>query len=111
MREIILSKRASIKLSKLLNYLELKWSKKVKHNFVKKLDRTFEQISKYPDSAPKSDLVKGLHRFVVSKQTTIYYRYNSKSIQIVTFFDTRMDPNKIRKDRSRNRFRILLFCN
>ncbi len=98
MREVILSKRASNKLSKLLDYLEKEWSKKVKLSFLRKLDKALAQISDYPDSAPKSELIKGIHRFVISKQTTIYYRYNSKSIQIVTFFDTRMNPKKIKKD-------------
>ncbi|WKV11822.1 type II toxin-antitoxin system RelE/ParE family toxin [Marivirga harenae] len=98
MREILLSKRASDKLEKLLEYLELEWSLKVKKAFIGKLDTAFAQISKYPDSAPKSDSVKGLHRFVISKQTTMYYKYDSKSIKIVTFFDTRMNPKRLKKD-------------
>ena len=55
MREILFSKRASNKLEKLLEYLELEWSVKVKKTFIGKLDNAFAQISKYPDSAPKSD--------------------------------------------------------
>ncbi|SMG50205.1 ParE toxin of type II toxin-antitoxin system, parDE [Marivirga sericea] len=98
MREILLSKRASDKLEKLLHYLELEWSLKVKKAFIGKLDTVFAQISKYPDSAPKSDSVKGLHRFVISKQTTMYYKYDSKSVKIVTFFDTRMNPKRLKKD-------------
>jgi plasmid stabilization system protein ParE len=58
MREVILSKRASNKLEKLLEYLESKWSLKVKKAFIGKLDNALAQISKYPGSAPKSDLSK-----------------------------------------------------
>jgi plasmid stabilization system protein ParE len=98
MRRIILSKRASRRLEKLLEYLESEWSLKVKKEFIKKLDKSFIQIKKYPDSSPRSEIVKGLHKLVITKQTTIYYRYDSKSISIVTIFDNRMNPNKLKRE-------------
>ena len=39
-RKIKLSKRAAKKLEKLLEYLEIKWSIKVKNEFIKKLDKS-----------------------------------------------------------------------
>lgn len=98
MRKVVLSKRAAYKLDKLLNYLETEWSEKVKKDFIQKLDRSFAQIQKYPDSCPKSEIIKGLHRLPVSKQTSVYYRFNTKTIQIVTFFDNRMEPEKLKKE-------------
>ena len=98
MRKIILSKRASRKLEKLLEYLEEEWSLKVKKEFIKKLDKSFKQIQKYPESCQKSDLVKGLHMLVVTKQTSVFYRYDTKSIKVVTIFDNRMDPKKLNKE-------------
>jgi len=50
MRTIKLSKRASKKLDKLLEYLELEWSLKVKLDIIKELDRSLGQIKKYPES-------------------------------------------------------------
>lgn len=98
MRKVVLSKRASNKLEKLLEYLEHEWSHKVKTNFINKLDKTLENVSQYPVSAQKSDLVKGLHKVVVTKQTTLYYKFDSKSIKVVTIFDTRMNPKKLKKE-------------
>ena len=98
MRKVLLSKRASNKLEKLLKYLELEWPHKVKTNYINKLDKTLEHISQYPESAQKSDLVKGLHRVVVTKQTTVYYKFDSKSIMVVTIFDTRMNPKRLKKE-------------
>jgi len=83
MRKIILSKRASKKLDKLLEYLESEWSLKVKTDFIKKLDKSLNQIQRYPESCQKTDFVKGLHRLVVTKQTTVFYRFDSKIITIV----------------------------
>lgn len=98
MREVILSKRASVKLEELLDYLEKKWSEKVKIEFIEKLDKSISQIRLYPESAEKSAIKKGLHRCVVTKQTTIYYRFDPKTIWIVAFFDTRMNPERLNKE-------------
>ena len=57
MRTIKLSRRASIKLNKLLEYLENEWSLKVKLDFIKKLDTSLKQIQKYPVSCPQTDFV------------------------------------------------------
>jgi plasmid stabilization system protein ParE len=98
MRKIILSKRASRRLDSLLNYLETEWSLKVKKDFIKKLDKSLLQIRNYPDSSECSDLVKGLHRHVITKQTTFFYRYDSKSITIITIFDNRMNPKRLKRE-------------
>jgi plasmid stabilization system protein ParE len=98
MRRIILSKRASRRLDKLFEYLESEWSVKVKREFIKKLDKSIIQIKKYPDSSPRSEIVKGLYKHVITKQTTIYYKYDNKSIFIVTIFDNRMNPGKLKTE-------------
>ena len=98
MRTIKLSKRASKKLTKLLEYLETEWSYKVKSDFIKKLDNALKQIQKYPKSCKQTNFVKGLHMLVVTKQTSVFYRFDSKKITIVTFFDNRMNPKKLKKE-------------
>ena len=98
MRRLVLSKRASKKLGKLLEYLELEWSVKVQQEFIKKLDNSLNHIRKYPKSCIKTDLVKGLHMLVVTKQTSVFYRFDSKTIYVVTIFDNRINPIKLRKE-------------
>ncbi|MBW6535433.1 MAG: type II toxin-antitoxin system RelE/ParE family toxin [Mariniphaga sp.] len=98
MREVILSKRASQKLEKLLQYLEKEWSVKTRDNFIKKLDKSFEQLKKFPESSMRSELKKGLHRSVVTKQTSVFYHFDEKSIKVVTIFDNRMDPKKLKTE-------------
>jgi plasmid stabilization system protein ParE len=98
MRKIILSKRASNKLEKLLEYLELEWSLKVKIDFIEKLDKSLKRLQKFPESCQQSDLIKGLHMLVVTKQTSLFYRFDSKNITIVTLFDNRMNPEKLKKE-------------
>lgn len=97
MKKVVLTKRASFRLEELFNYLETKWSEKVKNDFVNKFENAIYQIRKYPEIAPKSNAIPGLHRYIVSKQTSIIYRIDEKSITIVTIFDNRMDPDNLNK--------------
>ena len=96
-RTIIFSKNAEQSLANILEYLEFKWSTKVKEQFIKKLDQSVYLIQTNPDTFPKSKINKNQYRCVVTKQTTLYYRYNSKEIWILSLFDTRQDPTKIKK--------------
>ncbi|MDR1746625.1 MAG: type II toxin-antitoxin system RelE/ParE family toxin [Tannerella sp.] len=95
MRTVILSKRAAWKLEKLLSYLETAWSEKVRLNFIDKFDKSVKFVAQYPEATEKSAVKAGLHRCVVTKQTTFYYLFNETKIQIVTIFDTRMDPARL----------------
>jgi len=96
--QVVLSKRAKIKLENLLDYLEKEWSSKSKNDFIKKLERAITQISKLPVCCPKSKLFPGLFKCVVTKQTTLYYRIKDETIEIITLFDTRQNPEKLNKE-------------
>jgi hypothetical protein len=69
---------------------------KVKENFIAKLDRSLLQIQNHPDSFPASDRINGLRKCVVTKQTTIFYKYSDLAINVVALFDNRQDPNSQR---------------
>ena len=97
-RTLKLSRRASIKLEKLLTYLESEWSVKVQRDFRQKLDDKLKHLTQFPESHPQSDILKDLHRFVVTKQTTVYYKYDKNNVIIVTLFDTRQNPKRLKKD-------------
>lgn len=96
-REIIFSKNAEKSLINLLEHLEFKWSIKVRGKFILKLDKLIYLIQNDPEIFPKSQINKSQYRCVMSKQTTIYYRYNSKEVRVLSLFDTRQNPSKIKK--------------
>jgi plasmid stabilization system protein ParE len=97
-REIRLSKRAMNRLENLLVYLEEEWSMKVKHEFVLKLDKSLKQIQKLPDSFPESEKISSLRKCVVTKQTTVFYKYSETSIDIIAIFDNRQNPKSLKKE-------------
>ena len=97
-RKVVISKTAEKKLAKLFEYLLENWSEKVKDEFIQKLDNNIGVIQTQPEIFPESKKGKKLRRCVITKQTTLYYRFNSKRINIVTIFDTRQDPKKLQTD-------------
>ena len=97
--KVYLSKQAEDKLQKLLEYLLEKWNVQVRNDFLEKLIAKLNQISIYPESCPKSEDFAGLHKCVLSKQTTFYYRVkNTTEIEVITFFDSRQNPEKLKKE-------------
>ena len=97
-RKIRISQIAERKLELLFEYLLEEWSYKVKSEFVKKLDKNIQIIKEQPESFPKSEKQDGLRKCVITKQTTLFYEFNEKEVHILTFFDTRQDPKKLKKD-------------
>jgi plasmid stabilization system protein ParE len=98
MKKVVLSKTATKRLERLLAYLETEWSLTVKNDFVKKLDKSLKRVQKFPESCPQTKFVKGLRMLVVTKQTSLFYRFDAKTITVVTIFDNRMDPDKLKKE-------------
>ncbi len=96
-RKVIVSKTAQKKLDELFEYLVDEWSERVKNKFIDKLDKNINIIRTNPEAFPTSNKVKGLSRCVITKQTTLYFRYNSKRIEVVTIFDTRQNPRKLKR--------------
>jgi len=81
-----------------LEYLKLKWSLKAKTDFMQKPDKSLKQVQKFPDSCPKTDSIEGLQMLLVTKQTSMFYRFDSKNIKVVTIFDNGMNPEKLKKE-------------
>ncbi len=96
-REIRFSKRAANRFDNILEFLEAKWSLKVKNNFILKIDRSLSKIQMHPDCFPESEKFRGLRKCVVTKQTTLFYKYTDSSIDIVAIFDNRQNPVTLTK--------------
>jgi len=97
-RKVIISQIAEKRLESLFEYLLEKWSYKVKSEFIKKLDKNIQSIKDQPDCFPESQKESGIRRCVITKHTTLYYEFNDNEIHILTLFDTRQDPVKLKKD-------------
>jgi len=97
MRKIVFSPRSKFQLDSLLDYLEIRFSVSMKKKFVLKLDKVIIIIQKDPDTFSKLNSNTAIRKCVISKQTTLYYRYNNHEIRLLSLFDTRQNPTKINK--------------
>jgi plasmid stabilization system protein ParE len=93
--KVVWSSEAVENLEKIIAYLEEKWSEKEIKKFIKKLEKQISVIKKQPLSFPKSQLIEA-RKSVLSKQTTIYYKVFEDVIYIVTIFDNRQNPEKLK---------------
>lgn len=93
--KVIWSEEAVENLKKIIHYLEENWTEKEIKKFVQKLEKQILIITIQPDSFPKANNLD-VHRSVLTKQTTIYYNVHQESIRIVTIFDTRQNPKKLK---------------
>jgi plasmid stabilization system protein ParE len=86
------SLRAKHELLDILDYIDQNFGRKKAKEIYQRLERAIDLISEVPEMFPESKKRKGLRRYVFSKQTSIYYRINSDSIEIVSLRPNRKDP-------------------
>lgn len=90
------SDRALEDLQNIIEYLREKWTQKEIRNFVRRLDKRLELISVNPRLFSKTAKRKNIRRSVLTKHTTIYYEVAENAVTIVTLFDPRQHPKKLR---------------
>lgn len=87
--KIFLSNIANQQLNDLAIYLEVKWSIRVRDNFLAKFDRSMNSIALMPLSYPASDKFSGLRKCVVTSQTSVFYRIHNDAVEIIFVVDNR----------------------
>lgn len=79
----------------ILDYLEENWTKKELLKFTAKTSKTIVQISKTPKAFPASKK-RNIRKCVLIKQVSIYYRIKKSEIELLTFWDNRRKPKKLK---------------
>ncbi len=82
-------------LESILEYLNIKWTKREADHFKFILNKQIELIQKSPLIFPISEYNQHLRKAVLSKQTTIFYKVSGSDIYIVYLFVSRQDIFKI----------------
>lgn len=73
-----------------IDYLELKWSVQDVLNFIEKVDYTIQLIAKNNTLFITTNY-KSVHKVVITKQITLYYRVTSTNIELLRFWNTYQD--------------------
>jgi plasmid stabilization system protein ParE len=83
-------------LESIITYLKENWSDKEVSGFIKKLNKRLELISINPGLFAKTNIKKDVRRSVLTKHTVIYYLFEDELIKILSLFDPRQNPDKLR---------------
>ena len=95
--KVFWSPEADQELDTIFDYLLAEWNKKVVSTFARRIDSCIKTISEFPDSYPVTNKRKKLHRCILSKQSSLFYRVKNNEIEIVFLFDNRRSTSKLRK--------------
>jgi len=94
--KLLWSDRASDDLRNIINYLSENWTQKEIKKFAKRLEKRLQIITINPRLYPLTKKRKNVRRSVLTKQTIVYYQVTEDTITIVTLFDARRNPSKLK---------------
>ncbi|MDQ6845656.1 MAG: type II toxin-antitoxin system RelE/ParE family toxin [Bacteroidota bacterium] len=92
--KIIVKKRFTSKLIKLLYYLESGWGKTVANRFENKLEKRLDNLSIHPLTGAESEYFKKVRSILITKHNRLYYRIKETTVEVINMYDTRMNPKK-----------------
>jgi len=87
---------ATINLESIIIYLESNWTSKELTKFFKKLEKQLLLLSLFPQAYPFSIRRRKIHRCIFSKNLTIYYTIEKEYLVLLSIFDTRQHPSKMK---------------
>ena len=91
--KIFWTNHAESELNETIKYLQTEFSDREVSKLLIKLEETLELISINPKIFPISDK-KGIHKAILLKYNSIYYREINNTVEILSFFSNRQNPKK-----------------
>ena len=86
---------AEKKLFILLDYLDAEWGQNSKTRFINKFQLAIKSLEVVPRSFPVVDHSRYIHKCVITKQSSLFYRIVNDEVEIITLIDNRQDQRKL----------------
>lgn len=86
------SPQAATDLEETVDYLLEEWGEKSAQKFIDSLERLLKIIKKNPLLFPKSENYSNVHRCLVTKHNTLYYRIEKDEIIILSLWNNHRNP-------------------
>ena len=90
------TEEASKNLDGIILYLEINWTSKELKSFFRKLEKQLLILSIFPEAYPISVKKRKIRRCVFTKNLAIYYIVGEEVLVLLSIFDTRQQPSKVR---------------
>jgi plasmid stabilization system protein ParE len=78
-----------------IQYLEKEWNEKVIQKFFDKTEHALNRIAQNPATFPLFNQQKGIHKCLIVKQITLYYKIDDDKIYLLSFWNNYQDPEKL----------------
>lgn len=80
----------------ILDYLQQEWNVDVSRKFIDKIEKILNFIIQNPSQYPFVNKKQKIHKCVLTKQNTLFYREHKQFIEVLRIFDTRQNPRKLK---------------
>lgn len=92
--QVIIKKRFTNKVQKVLAWLNKERSAKVAAEFLEKVDYRIDLLAKQPYSGAPSTKVKDIRGLLITRHNKMYYKVKGDKVIILNMYDTRLNPKK-----------------
>jgi plasmid stabilization system protein ParE len=92
--KVVWTKTAEKRLQEILNYIQQEFGNNLKQQFRSRAMDFTALLPEFPEMGTLEVKTKNLRAFQLSKQTRVFYRIKGERIIILTFFDSRQNPQK-----------------
>lgn len=89
---IVWTESAKLTFAEILDFLQLTWRQKQVDDFYNLTDNTLENILRNPYQFPFYEDSTEVHRALVHKNVSLFYKIDSELIILMLFFDNRRKP-------------------
>ncbi|MEP6596075.1 MAG: type II toxin-antitoxin system RelE/ParE family toxin [Ginsengibacter sp.] len=96
-KTIIISPQAKQDILSTIIYLKENWGQKTVAEFLQNLEAFYRIISINPRLFGYYKKSRNIRNYAITKQNIIYYRIRKNAIELVTVFDGRQTPAKLKK--------------
>lgn len=94
--KVVVTKTAFKKFQLIVKYLVEEWGETVGIQFEKRTKNFLNLLADFPEIGVVVNPEKKIRAFQLTKLTRIYYRIKEDRIMILTFFDVRQDPKRLK---------------
>jgi plasmid stabilization system protein ParE len=96
-KPVIVSPQAKEDIKNILSYLSQNWNQKVVAEFLQKLEVFYYIISISPRVFGYYNKRRNIRKYALTKQNIIYYRNRRNAVEIITIFDGRQHPSRLKQ--------------
>jgi hypothetical protein len=79
-----------------IEYLRLYWYEEIVDNFKNEVERHLKLIADNPLLFRVHDKDKAIHKCLIVKQITLFYKVSENKIELLTFWNNYKNPSKLR---------------